>query len=232
MPITYEKVIQEVLNELGAVKGATAATAETNYAASPATSTVFGPDFTPAMVKDAVAVGLGETVEDIASTPLHPERAGFTTQTAALAYDALIPRVDSVGNKIIGVIGEVRDGADATPLLNVTMDSVRGWKIFAGNVYDGFIPYLYAISGNRILHTRTTVVIDVCTYARPTSFNGNIPLDDWHEGGLVARAVRILATKESMFADLYAAANTRAEAHVAKIKKYGESSLYGRAGAT
>src|SRR5262245_54310684 len=97
MAITFESVIQQVLNELGAVKGATAALADTNYTASPTTSTVIGPDFVPSQINEALAGTLGEIVECIASTPHHPERQRFADVTASLANLAAIPQVGNSG---------------------------------------------------------------------------------------------------------------------------------------
>lgn len=214
---------------LGAVLGFFPVDADANYGATMADATIIGPDFTKTMIEDALVMALGEIVEAIASTPLNPERAGFTTQTAPLAYNDLIPRVDSAANKVIGVIGEVRDETDDTPLLHVPMDSIRTWKIFASNVYSDFTPYLYAINGNRILHTRTNVIIDVCTFARPTSFATDVPLDDWHEGGLVAGAVSKLALKENQFPDLFAGQVAIWQQHLAQIRSYGSQEIYGNA---
>jgi hypothetical protein len=230
MSVAYNKVFQEVANLLGAVAGVTAATADTNYVATLADATLIGPDFQKTAITDAVVAAIGEIVEAIASTPLHPERSGFTTQTAALASGAIIPRTDSGGsNVVIGVMGTVRDSSDSRVLLPVDVDKVRSFVQFASTVYNGFTPYWFAVDGQRIYHTRTNVVIDVCTYARPTSFAGNINLDDWHEGGLVMGAVAKLAEKEGSFADLYTAANAAWMAHIAQIRNYGNPQGYGLA---
>ena len=66
MAITYDRVIQQVLNELGAVLGANAASADANYISAPSPSTVIGPDFVPSMVQDPLAATIGEIVEAIA----------------------------------------------------------------------------------------------------------------------------------------------------------------------
>jgi hypothetical protein len=230
MAITYAKVTQEVLNLLGAIKGATPVLAEASYTAAPDTSTVIGPDFLASQVQDSIAVALGEIVEAIASTPLNPERAAFTSQTAALASGDLIPRTDSgLVNVVVGVIGTVRDSSNSKVLLTTDVDKVRSFVEFASTVYSGFIPYWFAVDGQRIYHTRTNVVADVCTYTRPTSFAGNAPIDDWHESGLIQGAVSKLALKESMFNDLYTGANAAWMAHLAQIRNYGNPVGYGMA---
>jgi len=69
----------------------------------------------------------------------------------------------------------------------------------------------------------------VCVYTRPTSFTGNISLNDEHEGGLVAGSVAKLALKESMFASLSSAANAEWTDHLAQIRSYGNPLAYGKA---
>ena len=227
MAITFERVIQAALNRLGAVLGANASDAETNYNLAPSTSTVSGPDFTPSQVEDALAAVIGETVEAIASTPKHPERQRFTDETAALANRDPIPEQGSGGERIIGVIGYVKDASDDEALLSMSLDAVRSFNRFP-NLYD-HDAYWYAINGNRIEHTRPSVVIEVCVYTRPTAFTGDIDLEDWHEGGLVAGVVEKLAPKESMFAELHATASLERAAHLAKIRNYGNPALFGAA---
>jgi hypothetical protein len=229
--ITFDAIVQEVLNLLSAVEGSDPDTAESNYTGAPTTSAVIGPDFTPAMVKDAVAGAIGEIVEAIASTPLHPERARFASQTTALASGSVIPRVDNVNNPIIGVIGAVRDQSDNTPLLPVDVDRIRSVNKFTSTIYSGFSPYWFAIDCQRIYHTRALVVIDVCVYSRPTSLTGNISLDDWHEAALVQGAVAKLALKESLYGDLFQGAKAAWDAHLAAIRAYGNPALYSLAAA-
>ena len=230
MSIAWNKVKQEVANLLGAVAGTTAALADSNYAATISDSTLIGPDFAKTPIEDALVAALGEIVEAIASTPLNPERAGFTSQTAALASGDLIPRTDSGGtNVVVGVIGTVRDSSDSKILLPVDVDKVRSFTEFSSTVYSGFSPYWYAVDAQRIYHTRTSVVADVCTYTRPTSFAGDVPLPDWHEGGLIQGAVAKLALKEAMFAELYTGASAAWTAHLTQVRNYGQSAAYGLA---
>lgn len=229
MPITFESIIQQILNELGAIKGATAVDAATNFNASPSTSTVIGPDFVPDHVQPALAATISETVECIAATPRHPERQRYADVTTSLANRAAIPRTGSGGLTIIGVPGFVRDAVDSVACLPNSLDAIRSYNRFPTTVYAEFSPYWYAINGNRIEHTRGNVIIEVCVFSRPTSFTGAINMDEWHEGGLVAGTVAKLALKESMFADLYDAANKRREDHLAKIRNYAAPELYGLA---
>lgn len=233
MAITYAKVTQEILNVLGAVKGHDPSTAETNYAATPSTSTVTGPAFLASQVQDALVASQGEIVEAIALTPLHPERARYGDVTTALANRAAIPRTGAgTGKLIIGVPGAVRDSGNNETLIEVALDLVRRFNRFASTIYSGSTRYWYAVNSGRIEHTRPNVLIDVCVYERPTSFVGNIDLDDHHEGGLVQLSVAKIALKENKFSDLFAAADKAGQAHLATIRNYGNPDLYGAAHAS
>jgi hypothetical protein len=228
MAITYAKVTQEVLNLLGAVAGVNPAAADTNYTSAPSTSTVIGPDFIPSQIQDAIVLAQGEIVEAIASTPLHPERARYADTTTALANRAVIPRTGAGTTKlIVGVIGAVRDSGNFETLVRMPLDTVRSFNRFP-NIYGGSTRYWYAINADRIEHSRTNVLIDVCVYERPIAFT-NIDLDDHHEGGLVQGAVSKLALKESMFADLFTGAKQFWSDYLATIRNYGNPDLYGQA---
>lgn len=229
MSLSWNKAKQKVANELGAILGADAVDADGNYLATISTSTVIGPDFTPAMIEDALVAALGRIVEAIASTPLNPERAGFTSQTSTLATGDLLPRTNSSGDEVIGVIGAVRDSSDSAVVELTDLDKVRSMVRHAATVYEDFDAYWYALDGQRIIHTRLGVVVDVCTYTRPTSFAGDVPIDDWHESGLVQLAVREIALKESLFAPLYDAADTAGEAHLVEVRNYGNPDWHGNA---
>jgi hypothetical protein len=172
----------------------------------------------------------GEIVEAIASTPKHPERQRYADVTASLANLAAIPRTGAGTSKlIIGVLGFVRDASDSQAVEPAPLDAVRSYNRFISSVYSGFDAYLYAINGNRIEHTRTNVVIEVCVYERPASLSGNIDLDDHHEGALVQGAVSKLALKESMFGGLQAGAKKQWDDYLAGIRGYGNPDLYGKA---
>ena len=228
MAITFEQVIQSVLNELGAVEGANAVDAATNFNATPSTATVNGPDFIPDHVEVALAATISETVECIAATPHHPERLRFADETASLANHDPVPEQGSGGERIIGVPSYVRDASDNEACLPMPLDVIRSYNRFP-TIYADADTYGYSINGDRIEHTREAVVMGVCVYTRPTAFTGAIDLNDEHEGGLVAGTVEKLALKESMYADLYASAKTRRDEHIAKIRSYGDPSLYGKA---
>jgi len=229
MPLTFERVIQQALNRLGAVLGGTATTVESNYDAAPGVSTVSGPDFTPHTVNDALAATIGELVEAIASTPKHPERQRFFDVTAALVNRDPIPQVGSGGARIIGVPGFVRDSADGQAVLPNTLDAIRSYNRHSTTIYAGMNFYWYCINGGRIEHTRPNVVMEVCVYTRPTTFTGDINCEDWHEGGLVAGTVAKLAQKESLFADLQVAAAKEWNDHLAETRSYGNPDIYGAA---
>jgi len=229
MSVSWNKVKQEVANILGAVTGTTSALADTNYSGTIADATLIGPDFTKTQIEDALAKTVVEIVKTIAETPLHPERQGFTDFTGSLPSGTAIPRLSVGGLPIIGLPGYVRDASDSTACLPVGVDRIRSYNRFAATVYNGFDTYWYCINGNRILHTRTAVVIEVCVFQRPTNFSLNLPIDDNHERGLVCGAVAILAPKEGMFMELQGSMQAEYLRHLAEIRAHADPNFYGLA---
>ena len=228
MAITFESVIQQVLNELGNVKGANPVAADSNFTATPSTATVLGPDFIPSMVQPALAATLSELVEVIASMPHHPERMFFGDVTAALANLDPVPQVGNTGARIIGVPGYIKDSSDNKACRPATLDAVRSYNRFPA-IYTAADSYWYCINGGRIEHTRTAVIMEVCVYTRPSGFTGNIGIEEWHEGGLVWGIVAKLALKESLFQPLYDGANQCWKDHLTETRALADPSLYGAA---
>jgi hypothetical protein len=171
---TVEQVIRQAALRCNAIIAATALAGarETAYATSPITSTQLNsPDFPWTSWKDGF-IGIEEKLSRrIANNPYCSYRSNITSQTATLANLASLPGVDASGNKIIGEWGDVKDSSDGgictlKPLARIARILRLPLK---GNYY-----YFNLISGQRITHTRTSVVGDVCTYnstARRTAIN-------------------------------------------------------------
>ena len=225
MSVTYNKIFNEVANLLGAGSGSDAATAETNYLATLSTSNVIGPDFTPAKITDAVAATLADIVRTIAETPRHPDRKAFLSTTAALANRATIPNVDVLGFRMVGIPGRVFDSSNQQTLESKALDSVQKYNRFASSIYSQFGPYWYCINGNVIEHTRTNVMIEVCTFERPTVFSGTIPLPDDYEWPLTYGAAAFLAPKEGMYASVHAQCIAIYNNFLAQIRALGMPEL-------
>jgi hypothetical protein len=114
--------------------------------------------------------------------PNHPFRAYNISQTANIAHKGLIPSVNSTGIPIVGVYGAIRD---ATTFDALTEQPDQIIDTITSN-QDTFLTrqyFYYKQVGDRLYHTRTNAVIDVCTFswsATLTSIeaNGDAPIPD------------------------------------------------------
>src|SRR5713101_5860725 len=94
----------------------------------------------------------------------HPWRGLIADVTANLANAALIPTTGMGGKQIIGKLGSVYDASDNNICgESFTVEEIRQLR-FNPNNWRVLDVYAFAISGRRIYHTRTNVVIDVCVY--------------------------------------------------------------------
>lgn len=227
MAITYGKLESEVSLLLGNIVGDDVADANTNYAAAASTSNRLNVDFPPTAVQDAVLATIDEIMYTIFATPRHPERAGFVAFSSALTSGAPIPQADAGGTNIFnGVIGIVRDASTSVICTPVDMDQIASYNLFKSSIYTGFALYHYAIQGDRIYHTRTTVNVELPCWSRPTwSAGNNIPLLDYHERAIVMGAVSQLALSEGKYAGLVSQAADFYSSHLARIKAQGDPLL-------
>lgn len=225
MSVSWNSIFNQTAHLLGAIKGATVATAEANYVATLAEATVIGPDYTPSPIKDAAASVLAEIVEAISETPLHPEWADFRQLTGALASGALIP-ASVGGTPRIGRIGDVLDSVDAEPLKRATYDEVISYSRFSATIYAQSQQYKFAERAGCIYHTRANVTVALFCFQRPTLFSGDIPIRDTHEQPLVCGAVRRLAPKESMYTELGQQVDKIYTDHLAAIRALGDPQAF------
>ena len=225
MSITYQQIERQVSAALGTITGGVVSTAETNYTATGDTSTRNSADFPPTMVIDAILGAMTDIVSTICETPHHPERAAFAAVTATLANRDTLPRVTSTSAPIIGTFGRCYDATNNNELIPASLDVIRAYNRNPNSMYTamGLNLYYYAFTGNAIEHTRTGVKLDCCTWTRPTfSANSNIPLEDYHERGLVAGAVVMLCPREAAYLDAWQAENAVWQAHLTAIRNLGD----------
>lgn len=181
--------------QLNVIAGNTAATAQTNYAINPLSTTQLSdPRFFPTGIQDAILDAEAALIEAICFTASNPERAAFAELTATVSSGALLPLVGASGNQIIGGIGAVIDGTSSIVCSQRELSLVR---MVAANENSMFTAaqYVYALDGSRIYHSRTNVKIDVATFVRG-SFSGNIKVQDHHAEALVDGSLGMLMAKE------------------------------------
>lgn len=221
MAFTYNSVGQQVTNIFGQVAGVTAAAIATNYNATLGTGTVKGPDFFPLATQDAILATIVEIVTAIAETLHHPGRIRYGDFVAGLASGQNLPFTGTnTGQRILGLTSRVTDSATGQLLLPAPVEKINNFNRFAATVYAGKSEFWYALLDRTLYHTRSTATMAFVCFDRPNTFSGNVPLDDAHETPLVMGAVRRLALKENMFAQLHRDAKAIFDAHIADIKSY------------
>lgn len=189
MSLTWNTVIRQAavkINALGtaaATPAATAASLQTVYATVPLTVVNFASSiFSFGAIKDACINAESGLVNAIANSANHPWREVLTSQTSALAYGDSIPSTDSGGtNQIIGMRGSVIDSDSGEPCTENQLEQIRDRVVNPNSMWLTTV-YWYAINDARIYHTLDSVVIDVCTYTRPSSdalsLTANVTLPD------------------------------------------------------
>ena len=197
MSVPYNIVLRETAIRANAIVGPVPGTLETNYVVSPLTTTqVQSSIFSFTALKDAVLAAEERLAWAIANVKGHPWRQSMANTTAALANLAALPAASTNSKPIVGAWGAVIDGTSSIVCSEMPLDQVRRRALNANSEFVCPV-YWYALNGGRIEHTRTTVVVECCTYSRSdqsTTFdaNGNILLPDALEHAYVCGAVSML----------------------------------------
>lgn len=128
---------------------------------SPTASSIFSFNF----LKDKLLNAQEGLFMALASTATNPLRRFIESQTASLAYGAQIT-TNAAGLPVVGAYGTVRDAMNSQPLALNELEDVQLRAINPNSMFKLAV-YQYAIIGDRIFHTRTNVIVDVCAYERP-----------------------------------------------------------------
>lgn len=225
MSITFNKCQNQVALLLGQIEGADIATAATNYAATQSTSTLRGADYPPLAILDACIESVMQIAHAICESVAHPEITSFIVTSSATASGAAVPTSSSGSVPRIGPIRRVIDSTNSRTLREATVDQVRDYISASSTVFVNYTPYLYAVDGGDILHTRTNVLIDFCGFTRATitanvGASDVIPINDEHEAAVIFGATAHLAMKETMYASLAQMYQQLFSEHLAVIRAY------------
>jgi hypothetical protein len=140
---TYHELLAGCAITVNALVGTDPVELQTTYSSRPLTDEMFNSSIWPMnAIRDRILNAEQRLAQDIASVGNHPWRANLISQTRALFSGENMPATDVDGKSIIGIYGAVLDGDNPTimPLYNYVMD------------------------GNGIIHTRNTVIVQVCVY--------------------------------------------------------------------
>jgi hypothetical protein len=202
MSLTYNYILRQSALAVNALTGTTAVQLQSSYSTTPLTSANFkSADFPLSNFLDRIRVVEGRLAQAIAQVPDFEWRSYLKAQTSNVADNAELPTVSSANDPIIGVLGAIRDSSNQTefrekPLYRV-LARIRSASAFVSPVY------YYAIDGNRLRHTRTNVVIDVCVYnaatavTRIATLTNNIILPDVLEDAYVSGVVSMMVRDDA-----------------------------------
>jgi len=192
MSVPYQKLVAEIGLRLNAIAGALPADLETTYIKTTLSQTDFkSGDWPYTLAKDLVILAEGKYAGIISFTNRQSLRKPLISQTAAFASGVAFPATNSAGDKVIGVPGAIKDAVDSTTLTEKPLALVRRLNAETWRVYP---LYHFAFDGDRLEHTRTTVIADVCTYNSATQraavqASGNMLLADSLEEALICEGV-------------------------------------------
>lgn len=200
MSVPFHRIVRNVAHRIGYLKGGNAAGIDVSFNTVPLTIADFQHGSFEA-VKDAVLMAEEQLAEAIADTGEHPWRAYLASQTANVPHEGALPSTNSASKPIIGIWGAILDSTDATPCTEMPLDMVRR-RATNSNTQFRLPVYWYNIVGRYLFHTRTNVVIEVCTYDAGTQrtaidSNGNILLADVLEPAYVMGGLAFLGGEGS-----------------------------------
>lgn len=173
--LTYHSLIGAAALRVNALEGTDPVELEQVYSTRPLTDELFDSSIIP--FSDFVAGcgwAEGKIAEVAAETGNNPLRAYILSETDPLTSGALMPSTDTNGTGIIGIYGSVMDGADTNIICTEgTLEQIRRFNQLKALGSSVFLlnPYQYKLDGNGIVHTQTTVVVQVCVYDGATQAN-------------------------------------------------------------
>lgn len=197
MSVPYHEILAACALRTNALVGAKAGPLETTYNTRPLTAANFQSSIFPFSDYRTAILGAEEKLAQvIAKSGDEDQRAYLMAQTSALANGAVLPSVSSGGLSILGPFGATLDGTDTTIVCTKQPVQVIRRRLATPSLWT--IPvYWFAIVGNRIEHTRTTVVRECPVYdyaTRKTAFtaNGNMLLADGLMEALICGGISML----------------------------------------
>lgn len=164
MGVPYNYIIRNVAIRINALTNATQPdTLEAAYIINPLTAADVQESaiFSFTSIKDSILNIEQKLAEAIAEVRDHPWRTNLISQTSALISGSTMPPTDENGLSIIGLYGQITDETDGRQLFEQPAQVIERrlataaiWKVPV---------YWYSISDS-IIHTRTSVRVQVCVW--------------------------------------------------------------------
>lgn len=165
--------------------------------------------------KDMILATEKELAQDIGNNPQHPARTLLYAQSATLNDLDSTPAVDEDGYEFVGVFDSCSDASDNRPCTYQPTQVIADIVDNANSFFGATNFYYYNITGNYIRTTRSSVVLQGCSWdytTQSTAYDadGNSPLPEALEtvlaDGVAMRAAQVGwvdGDKASYFANLY-----------------------------
>lgn len=162
--LTYHDICAAVALRINALDGTDAVALQTTYSTRPLTDELFISSIFPFnAIRDAIIETEGKIAGVIGLSANRTLRAYLRGLTDALVSGDAIPTVDSNDIPIIGNLGMVRDATNGKKLTRKPIPLVQNY-LNAPGIF--LVPlYYYALDGSTIIHTRTGVVAETCSYS-------------------------------------------------------------------
>lgn len=196
--MSYHDILASVAIRANALVGSLAPALETAFTTRPLTTAQFQSTVFPmSACKQALLNTEEKLAHAIANTSGHPWRADLADSTPALIHGAPILSLTVKNLHFIGEFGSVRDATDLNVCTVKPLPIIRRRVRNANNFYRTPVYYYNIDGGMRIFHTRTSVVIDVCSYSRAAqitliSNDGAVLLSDVLEEAYICGTVSLL----------------------------------------
>lgn len=164
---TYHDILASTALTVNALYGTSATQLQITYSTRPLTDELFISSIFPMnAIRDRILNAEQRLAVAISDSGNHPWRSFLISETAPLANGAIMPSVDKNGIGVIGIYGNVLDGANPALVCTIPDDQeqemIRRYTL-APQLWLNPL-YNYSLDGNGITHTRTTVTVQVCVY--------------------------------------------------------------------
>lgn len=162
MSVATHDLLAAAAIRINALQGTDPAELQVTYSTRPLIDEVFQSSIFPMnSIRDSLIQAQGKLARAIAFSGNHSARMFLRGQTAALGSGSNLPKLDQNSKPILGHFGEVKD-QDLVIMTRMPVPVLRN-RLQAPGIYL-VNPHYYALAGDLILHTSTTVTLECCIY--------------------------------------------------------------------
>lgn len=176
---TYHDCAAAIALRVNALVGTDPVELQQTYTARPLTDELFDSSIFPfGAVRDTLLNAEQRLVLSIANSDDPFWRAEIGSKTDPILNGGVVPDADENGVTIVGAYGAVLDSEDQTKVCSKMDVELLRMRDLAPNLWI-MEQYNYAFIGDVVLHTRPSVVVQVCIYdflAQQNAFDADMPI--------------------------------------------------------